>query len=147
MHQKIKTQLKEAMIAKDATRLLAIRGLLAEFTKDLVAKGSNADFLDDASVLTIIKRMVKQRKDSIDQFTKGGRPELAESEMAELKILETYLPETMSLEAVLDFIKTKLDKNTIDKTKSGQLVGQIMKDLSGKADGSVVKLALEEFLK
>ena len=86
-------QIKEAMKAKEAVRLSVIRGLTAAFVNELVAKGRKPDGeLTDEEALAIIKRGVKQRKDSIEQFTKGGRSDLADAEATELKILEAYLP-------------------------------------------------------
>jgi uncharacterized protein len=98
LEQQIKSQIKDAMIAKDTVRLGVLRGLTAAFMTEAIAKGKNE--LADDETIAVIKRSVKQRKDSIDQFTKGGRPELAESEAAELKILETFLPATMSKDEI-----------------------------------------------
>ena len=83
----------EAMKAKDILRLNVIRGLLASFTNEAIAKRRKPDEeLSDDEVLIVISRAVKQRKDSIEQFEKGGRKDLVEVEKSELVILETYLP-------------------------------------------------------
>ena len=83
LHQDIKDQIKDAMKARDEVRLGVLRGLLAGFTNELVAtKRTPQEELLDEQAMSVIMRAVKQRKDSIDQFTKGGRPELAESEQA-----------------------------------------------------------------
>src|SRR5690349_3481146 len=104
----IKNKIKEAMIAKDATRLLVLKGLSAAFVNELVAKKRKPDEeLGDDDAMSVINRAVKQRKDSIEQFEKGGRQDLADNEKAELKILETFLPAQMSREEVLDFVKKK----------------------------------------
>ena len=93
----IDAQIPEAMRAKDTARLLALRNLKAAFANELVAKGkSTNDTLSDDEALVVIRRLVKQRKDSIEQFRKGGREELAKAEEAELKVLESYLPAQMS---------------------------------------------------
>lgn len=148
MHQKIKDQIKEAMLAKDAVRLTTIRGLLAAFTNELVAKKRKpTEELSDEEVLDIIRRGVKQRKDSIEQFTAGNRLDLVASEEAELKILETYLPEQMSEEEITTFVKNKLSEaGEVDKTKAGMFTGGIMKELKGKADGALIKKAVDSLL-
>ncbi len=139
IHQSIKAQLIEAMRAKDAVRLDVIRSLLSSFSNELIAKGSAEQFLDDASVLALIKKSVKQHKDSIDQFTKGGRMDLVEKEAAELKHLEAYLPAAMSKEEILK-IATRLKETNSDK---GKLIGMVMKECKGQVDGNDVKAVVE----
>ena len=139
IHQSIKTQLIEAMRAKDAVRLDVLRGLLSSFSNELIAKGSSEPFLDDASVMALIKKSVKQHKDSIDQFTKGNRMDLVEKEVAELKHLEAYLPAAMPKEEILK-IATRLKETNSDK---GKLIGMVMKECKGMADGNDVKAAVE----
>lgn len=137
----------EAMRAKEALRLSVIRGLLSSFTNELVAKSRKPDEeLSDEEVLGVISRAVKQRKDSIEQFEKGGRADLAESEKEELTILQSYLPEQMSEEEVEAFVKAKIEAENPDKEKKGQFMGSIMKELKGKADGSHVKAAVDKLL-
>jgi len=135
----------EAMKARDAVRLSVIRGLLSSFTNEAVAKKRRPDEeLSDEEVMNVITRAVKQRKDSIEQYEKGGRPELAADEKAELDILETYLPEQMSREDVFAYVKNKVaGLSDIASAKSGQFMGSIMKDLKGKADGAIVKEAID----
>lgn len=148
LHKQIKDQIKEAMIKKDAFRLMVLRGLSAAFMNEIVAKKITTDELGDEDTITIIRRLVKQRKDSIEQFTKGGRKDLAENEEAEMKILETFLPQLMSKEEVETFVKGKIaEAGEIDKTKLGQFMGTIMKDLKGKADGIMVKEVIESLVK
>jgi uncharacterized protein YqeY len=147
IHETIKKQLIDAMRAKDAVQLDALRGLLAAFSNELIAKGNPNPLLDDESALTIIKRSVKQHKDSIEQFEKGGRADLAEKEKGELKFIEVFLPQMMSRDDIKKAIDAKLAGSPIDKTKAGQFVGMIMKELKGKADGSDVKAVVDEMLK
>lgn len=148
LHTDIKNQIKEAMLAKDALRLSVLRGLVSAFTNELLAKKRKPDEeLSDEDVMAVIQRQVKQRKDSIEQFEKGGRPELAESEKEELVILEAYLPAQMSREEVEEYVRTKQAELGIsDKSKAGQLTGMIMKDLKGKADGGMVKEVVDSLL-
>lgn len=135
-------------MAKDEVRLSVIRGLLSAFTNELVAKGRTPqDQLTDDEVMAVISRAVKQRKDSIQQFEAAGRPELAESEKAELAILESYLPAQMSQEEIDAFVaKKKEEQNITDKSQVGLFMKSIMSELKGKADGSMVKSAVEKLL-
>ncbi len=146
LQTEIKASIKEAMLAKDKVRLEVLRSIVAAFTNDLVAKGRKPDeSLTDEEVIAIITRLSKQRKDSIDQFTKGGRPELAEKEQAELAVLLKYLPEMMSKDEVLKIAQAKkVELGIEDATKKGMLMSALMKDLKGKADGMVVKEAVDE---
>lgn len=141
LHEQIKNSIKEAMMAKDAVRLEVMRGIYTAFTNELVAKGKKPqDILPDADALAVITKLSKQRKDSIEQFTKGGRMDLVAEETAQLKILETYLPKLMDKSEVEKIVKAKKDELGItDVTKKGMLMAGVMKDLKGKADGMVVK--------
>jgi uncharacterized protein YqeY len=148
IHKTIKDNIKEAMIKKDAFRLTVLRGVLAAFTNEMIAKKIKGDELPDEDAINTIRRLVKQRKDSIDQFTKGGRMDLAKNEEAEMKILDTFLPQLMSREEVMKVVLAKkTTAGDIDKTKLGQFIGGIMKELKGKADGAMVKEVVEEAFK
>ena len=145
---KIREELTTAMKARDAVKMDTLRGLLSAFTNELVAKGIKPqEQISDEDALAVIKRAVKQRKDSIEQFRKGNREELAQKEEAELKILETYMPAQMSreqIEVVAKQVKKKL--GITDKSKTGQFVGAVMKEIKGGADGSLVKEVAESLL-
>jgi len=129
------------MKAKDTVRLGVLRGLSAAATNELVAKDRKPDeILNEEELMTVIMRAAKQRKDSIEQFEKGGRPELAESEQAELEILQTLLPAELSREEIEKAAKEKAAMlGVTDKSGANKLMGMLMKDLKGKADGTVVK--------
>lgn len=148
IHETIKNQIKEAMLAKDQVRLTTLRGLLSAFTNELVAKRRKPqETLTDEEALDVVIRNVKQRKDSIEQFKAGGRLDLADSEEAELKILESYMPEQMSENEVRIAAEAKMKELGItDKAKSGMITGILMKELKGKADGSLVKQVVENLL-
>lgn len=133
------------MKAKEATKLAVIRGLLTAFTNELVATNRTPqDMLKDDEVLSVIKRAAKQRKESITQYEAAGRTDLSEPEKAELAILETYLPTLMSQAEIKPIVEAKMAELGItDKSKLGMLVGAIMKELAGKADGADVKAVVE----
>ncbi len=129
------------MKAKDTVRLEVMRGLVTAFTNELVSKGRTPqEMLSDEEVLAVITRSAKQRKDSIEQFTAGGRMDLVEEEKPQLAILETYLPELMDRSEVEGVARAKKEELGIaDPGKKGMLMSALMKDLKGKADGTVVK--------
>ena len=137
------------MKAKDTVRLTVVRGLTTAFMNELVAtKRTPTDVLSDEEVLAVITREAKRRKDSIEQFTAADRGDLAVDEQAELIILEEYLPTLMSIDEIKAFVTPKIaEAGEIDKTKIGQFIGGIMKDLKGRADGAEVKSVVEELLK
>src|SRR3989344_7123992 len=96
LQTQIKEEMKRAMLAKDTVRRDTLRSLLAAFTNELVAKGKPPqETISDSDAFTVIKRQVKQRKDSIEQFRKGDREDLAQTEEVELHIIEIYLPKMM----------------------------------------------------
>ncbi len=141
LHEEIKGKIKEAMMAKDAVRLEVFRGMSAAFTNDLVAKGRKPqEMLSDEEALAVITRLAKQRKDSIEQYTKGGREDLVAEESAQLAVLETFLPKLMDAGEVMEIARAKqAELGITDATKKGMLMSALMKDLKGKADGTVVK--------
>lgn len=151
-HETIKNQIKDAMRAKDAIRLDVLRGLTAAFSNEMIAKNIATPFIDDASALALIKRSVKQHRDSIDQFDKGGRKDLADKERAELVFLEAYLPATMSQDEIRKIAEVKLatwvgaQNGKLDKAASGKFMGELMKELKGKADGADVKAVIESLI-
>lgn len=145
LHLSIKDSLKDAMKAKEAVRLRTIRHILTAFTNELVAKGQTPqETLDDETALAVIKRLAKQRKESITQYEAADRPELAVPEKEELLVLETYLPQMMSQEEIRPVaVAKKAELGIEDKSKMGILMGAVMKELSGKADGGDVKVVVE----
>ncbi len=145
LHESLRESLKEALKAKDAVKLRTVRSIMTACTNELVATGKTPqDMLDDAGVLSVIKRLAKQRKESIIQFEAANRPELAEPEKEELVVLESYLPTMMTIEAIRPIAEAKkAELGVTDKSKLGILVGAVMKELAGKADGADVKTVVE----
>ncbi len=137
---------------KETVKLNVIRGLISAMQNEAVAKGKGPDgTLSDDEVLSVITRAAKQRKDSIAQFEAGGRPELAASEKEELSIIETMLPAQMTQNEIVAAAKAKAAELGIDpdaevgagKTGANKLMGALMKDLKGKADGTAVKAVVD----
>ena len=142
----LKEELKNAMRAKDQVKLAVVRGIMSAVTNFLVAEERGPDgTVNEEEMLTIIGRAAKQRKDSIQQFEAGGRPELAEGEKAELAVLETMLPVQMTRDEIVAAATAKAaEMDVTDKTKANMLMGALMKDLKGKADGADVKAVIDE---
>ena len=139
--QDIRDEMIAAMKGREEVKLRVLRTLIAAFTNELVAQKKKPDeVLDDEGALAVIKRAVKQRLDSIEQFSKGGRNDLVEVEKEELEVLSGYLPEMMGKEEILKVAQAKKQELGIeDKAKMGILMGAVMKELKGKADGGDVK--------
>ncbi|MFW5853635.1 MAG: GatB/YqeY domain-containing protein [Patescibacteria group bacterium] len=148
LHQEITNGVKEALKSKDGRKLSVLRGLLSSCTNHLVATGRKPnEILNDNEVLTVIKKQVKQRKDSIKQYQDGNRPELAEAEQAEMAILETYLPEPIPDEKIEAIIKSKKEELGLKtKADAGRLIGAVIKETNGQADGQRVKTLIEKLL-
>ncbi|MBI4120983.1 MAG: GatB/YqeY domain-containing protein [Parcubacteria group bacterium] len=147
-HIKVKSDITEAMRAKDQLRLSFARNLLAAFVNELVAKRQKPDgVLSDEDALSVIRRLAKQRRDSIEQFEAGGRKDLAEKERSELAYLEAYLPQMMSVEEVRAVVeKKKAELGVSAKSDMGKLMSAAMSELKGKADGAVVKEVVASLL-
>jgi uncharacterized protein YqeY len=149
LQEQIKENIKEAMKAKESVKLDVLRGISTAFMNELVNKGRKPqDILSDEEALAVIVKIAKQRKDSIEQFEKGGRSDLAKKEKEELAILEKYLPETMSKDDIKKIVQAKIEKEgKPDSKKLGGFIGGLMKELKGKADGADVKEIVEELVK
>ena len=148
LHTQLKEDMKAALKARDDVRLTTLRGLLSAITNELVARKRKPDeVLEDDGVRAVIKRAVKQRRDSIEQFERGGRDDLAAKERAELAVLEAYLPAQASreeIEAAAEKVLSSL--GAVDPQKAGVVVGAVMKELNGNADGALVKEVVTEQL-
>ena len=143
----IKTAMKEAMKAKDSNRVTTLRSIMAAFTNELVAqKKTPQDQLPDSDAEAVVKRLAKQRKDAIQQFTDGGRPDLAENEQAELAVIEEFLPEMMTQEQIKPIVKEVIAEMGADKSNMGRIIGAVMQKTAGKADGADVKAVVTEQL-
>lgn len=141
LQQQIREDLKTAMKAREQIKVDTLRGATAAFTNELVAKGMKpTDEVTDDMALAVLKRLAKQRQDSIEQFTNGGRPELAEKEAQELAILKAYLPQMASREEIEKIARAKKEELGVsDASGAGKLTGAVMKEFAGRADGGDVK--------
>ena len=148
IHETLKKLIPDAMRAHDAVKLQTLRSLVTMMVNEVVAKKRKPDeFLTDEEALAVLKRAANQRKDSIEQFINGGRPELAEPEKLELAIIETFLPTLMSRDEIEVIAKVKMTELGItSKADAGKFTGALMKELKGKADGGDVKAVVDDLL-
>lgn len=148
IHETLKKSIPDALRAHDEVRLRTLRSLITLMTNEVVAKKRKPDeFLSDEDALAVIKRAANQRKDSIEQFEKASRNDLAEPEKAELAIIEALLPSQMSREEIEVIARAKMaELNVSSKADAGKFTGALMKDLKGKADGGDVKAVVDSLL-
>jgi uncharacterized protein YqeY len=144
LKDQITEDMKTAMRAKDAPRLLTIRGLLAALKQKEV---DERIALDDAAVIAIVDKLVKQRKDSITQFAAGHRADLVDKETAELAVLEGYLPTRLSAaEIAAEVARIVGELGATGPADMGKVMGAVKAQLGGKADMSLVSTAVKQVL-
>ncbi len=144
LKDQITEDMKTAMRAKDSERLGTIRLLLAAMKQKEVDERVT---LDDAMVVAIVDKLVKQRKDSVAAFTQGGRTDLADKEAAEIKVLEVYLPQRMSADEVAVEVKAIVaELGAKGPGDMGKVMGAVKTRLAGKADMGQVSAAVKAAL-
>lgn len=144
----IMADLKEAMKAKEQDRLRVLRSLKSKLLEREISERKEGEAsLSDEQTIEVLMKAAKQRKESIEQFEKGDRTDLAESEKKELEIIESYLPEMLSEDEVRDIAREKIDElGAKDMSDMGQVMGVMMQELKGKAEGSLVSKVVKEEL-
>ena len=144
LKDQITEDMKTAMRAKDSARLLTIRGLLAALKQKEV---DERVVLTDADVIAIVDKLIKQRKDSITQFTAGGRTDLVDKEAAELQVLEGYLPQRLSADEIAaEVAKIVASVGATGPGDMGKVMGAVKAQLAGKADMGLVSAAVKQAL-
>jgi len=144
LKDRITDDMKDAMRAKDSARLLTIRGLLAALKQREV---DERIVLDDAAVIAIVDKLVKQRKDSIAAFTQAGRTDLVEKESAELAVLVAYLPERLDADGIAREVATVVaELGATGPGDMGKVMGAVKTRLAGKADMGLVSAAVKAAL-
>lgn len=137
LEEKILNDYKEAMLKKDALKSSVLSFLRAEMINVAFAKKKNK--LDDGEVVAVVKKQIKQRQDSIEQFTKGNRLEMAEKEKKEMEILKSYLPPEMSEEEIKGIIEEAVLETAAQDIKDmGKVMKEVKEKISGRADGKLV---------
>jgi len=140
----LNNDLKESMKSGDKFRTEVLRGLKSAVKyAEIEARGE----MSDQDVAAVIAKQAKQRRDSIDEFKKGGREDLVERESAELAILETYLPEQLSEDEIRTTVEAAIaELGVTDMKGMGQVMKRVMSDLQGQADGRIVNQIVRECL-
>ncbi len=144
LKDRITDDMKAAMRAKDAARLLAIRGLLAAIKQREV---DERIVLDDGAVVAIVDKLVKQRKDSIEQFTAGGRQDLVDKERAELQVLENYLPARLGADAIASEVAALVaETGARGAADMGKVMAAAKARFAGRAEMGLVSAAVKTAL-
>ncbi|HWK33784.1 MAG TPA: GatB/YqeY domain-containing protein [Hyphomicrobium sp.] len=149
MREKINDDLKTAMKAGEKERVATLRLVNAAIkTADIEARPSGKDKISDADILTVLAKMVKQRRDSIEQFTSGGRPDLAEKEQAEITVIEAYLPQQMDEAATKDAIAAAIKETGAAGPKDmGKVMGVLKAKYAGQMDFGKASALTKDLLK
>ncbi|MDR0866019.1 MAG: GatB/YqeY domain-containing protein [Candidatus Symbiothrix sp.] len=146
LFDRVSNDIKAAMLAKDKIRLEALRGVKKEFLEAKTAKGADGDLSDETAV-KILQRMVKQRKDSAAIYAEQNRPELAEKELAEVAVLEDYLPKQLSPEELEATIRAIIAEVGATSAKEmGKVMGVATKTLAGKTEGRLISETVKRLL-
>ena len=142
----INEDIKKAMLARDHAPLLALRGVKKEFLEAKTAEGAGGE-LTDATATKIIAKMVKQRKESAAIYTGQNRDDLAQSELAEVAVLEEYLPKQLTDEELTAAVKAIIEQVGATSMKEmGKVMGVASKQLAGKAEGGVISAKVKQLL-
>ncbi|MGM9830686.1 MAG: GatB/YqeY domain-containing protein [Paludibacteraceae bacterium] len=146
LFDQVSEDIKKAMLAKDKVALDALRGIKKEFLEAKTAKGTDGELHDDVA-LKILQKMVKQRKESAEMYVAAGRQELADNELAQVKIIEQYLPQPMSEEELTATLKAIITQvGASGPQDMGKVMGIATKQLAGKAEGKTISMKVKELL-
>ncbi len=145
--ERIDADLKEAMRAREAEKLGVLRMLKSAMKNAAIEKGGATAQLDEAEAIQVVRKQVKQRQDSVESFEKGGRPELAAKEKAEITILEHYLPAAMSAEALAEIVRqTIAEVGATSKAQMGAVMKALGPKVAGRADGRTLSQEVQRQL-
>ena len=144
----LETDMKDAMRAKDRVRLQTIRLIRAAIKqKEIDSRTGGEAESTDEDAIAVLQKQAKQRRDSITQFKSAGRDDLAETELAELTIIESYLPKQLSEDEIRSTVQSIVDESGASSMKDmGKVMGPAMNALKGRADGGLVQRIVREFL-
>ena len=148
LRENIQNALKDAMKEKNMLEVNAIRMIIAgQKEKDVDARGKGKEKAEDADLLAMMQTMIKQRRESIDMFIKGGRPELAQKEEAEIKIIERFLPKQLSEDEVVKAVQNTIEKAGATSMKDmGKVMGLLRAQYAGQMDFGAVSGIIKSML-
>lgn len=145
--ERIDSDLKDAMLAKDATKLGVLRMLKSALKYSAIEKSGTDARLDEAEAVQVIRKQVKQRQDSIESFEKGGRPELAAKEKEEVAILQTYLPQGLSADELTQIVGEAIrELGATSKAQMGAVMKALQTKVAGRADGKTLSQEVQRQL-
>jgi len=145
LQDQLQQEIKQAMLAKDADRLTALRSLKSALGYILIEKKTES--LGDADFITLVQREVKKRRDAVEQFTNGGRPELAAKESAEISILEIFLPKALSADELETLVRAAIQEvGATDKKQMGLVMKAAQAKAAGRADGKAINAVVSRLL-
>lgn len=145
LQERLAQEIKSAMLAKDADKLSTLRLLKSVIGYELVAR--KTETLPDADFVIIVQREVKKRRDAIEQYEKGGRPELAAKEKGEIPVLETFLPKALSPEELEQLIKATIEETGAkSKKEMGPVIKAVQAKAAGRADGKTISAVVGKLL-
>lgn len=146
LFDRVSEDIKDAMRAKDKIRLEALRGMKKEFIEAKTAKGANDELSDDTAI-QIMQKMAKQRRDSAEIYTQQNRPDLAEKELAELVVIEAYLPKQLSQEELdIKIAELIAQVGATSPADMGKVMGVATKALAGVAAGKAISETVKKLL-
>jgi Uncharacterized conserved protein len=147
LQEKIDSDLKEAMRAKEAERLSVLRMVKSAIMNAAIEKHGAGGKLADSDAIVVLRKQVKQRQDSVAGFEKGGRPELAEKERREIRILSEYLPQPLTAEEVASIVQSAIaETGASSKAQMGQVMKIVNEKAAGRADGRTLSEAVQKAL-
>ena len=145
LHERIQGELKAAMLARDAERLSTLRLLKSALGYVQIEK--KTEQLSDAEIVSVIQKEAKKRRDSIEQYKNGGRPELADKEARELAVLETFLPQALPPEELEKLVRASIQElGATSKKDMGPVVKAVQAKAAGRADGKTVSTLVAKLL-
>lgn len=146
LFDQVSEDIQKAMLAHDHVRTETLRGIKKEFLEAKTAKGAEGE-LTDSHAIEILQKMKKQRLDAAQIYRDNGRPELAEGEEAEAKVLEEYLPKQMEEGELTEYIRALIEKLGVTDMKGmGRIMGNATKELAGKAQGGDISRIVKQLL-
>ena len=146
LFDRISDEIKKAMLARQKTRLEALRGIKKEFLEARTAKGANGELTDETAVRIMVK-MVKQRKESARIYEENNRPELAAAELAEAEVIEEFLPKQLSTEELETEIRSVIaETGAASPADMGKVMGVATKRLAGRAEGRAISETVKRLL-
>ncbi|MDE6283112.1 MAG: GatB/YqeY domain-containing protein [Muribaculaceae bacterium] len=146
LFDRVSEDIKKAMLARDAQTLDALRGIKKEFLEAKTAKGADGELSDEKAV-TILAKMIKQRKESAEIYTQQNRPELAATEMAQAEVISRYMPASLSDQELTDKLREIIARvGATSPREMGKVMGVASKELAGRAEGKAISAKVKELL-